>query len=452
VSHSEQELADRLDQVGRMPYGRGQVAAVEELLRHVDAAGSDNLKYVTRLLATTAYQYGGEPAKAFVTFSWCLAAYDRGEGDPAQDHHLFWYFKWMVSSLTMFPEVPLDRTYGVLDDMERRYRLAGHTLNPVHQHRRLVAQHVGDRETAAEQYRLWCATPRGAMADCVGCEPTAKVAYLAWEGRHEDAVALALPVLDGQLTCVEQPHSILTELLVPYLRTGRLAEAADAHRTAYRAIQGNRAELTAVADHVGFCTRTGNHARALELVERHLSWLAEPPTPFSDMRFSAVAAGALGRIADAGHSGLTVRRGSDEIGVAELRDELTERARALAARFDARNGTDKISREVADDLAAEPLVDHLPLSGTARKAAARPAPEQPKVELPDSPEELADLADAQWSKADIDEALATWRRFDEVCPEPEGTLLARRLNALGVRGSLEIFVGVVGIEPTTSTV
>jgi tetratricopeptide (TPR) repeat protein len=432
VTYSEEELADRLDQVGRMPYGRGQVAAVEELLRHVDAAGSDNLKYVTRLLATTAYQYGGEPAKAFVTFSWCLAAYDRGEGDPAQDHHLFWYFKWMVSSLTMFPEVPLDRTYGVLDDMERRYRLAGHTLNPVHQHRRLVAQHVGDRETAAEQYRLWCATPRGAMADCIGCEPTAKVAYLTWEGRHEDAVALALPVLDGQLTCVEQPHSILTELLVPYLRTGRLTEAADAHRTAYRAVQGNRAELTAVADHVGFCTRTGNHARALELVERHLSWLEEPPTPFSDMRFSAVAAGALGRIADAGHSGLTVRRGSDEIGVAELRDELTERARALAARFDTRNGTDEISRNVADDLAAEPLVDHLPLSGTARKAAARPTPEPPKVELPDSPSELADLAETQWSKADIDEALATWNRFDEVCPEPAGTLLARRLNALGV--------------------
>lgn len=429
---SEQDLDDRLDQVARMPYGRGQVAAVEELMRHVDAAGSDRLRYVTRLLATTAYQYGGEPAKAFVTFSWCLAAYDRGEGDPAQDHHLFWYFKWMVSSLTMFPEVPLDRTFGVLDDMERRYRLAGHSMNPVHQHRLVVAQHIGDRETAAEQYRLWCATPRGAMADCVGCEPSSKVSYLSWQDRDEEAVALALPVLDGQMTCVEQPHSILTRLLVPYLRTGRLVEAADAHRTAYRAIQSNRAELMDAAEHISFCTVTGNHARALELVERHLPWLAEAPTPYSDMRFSAIAAGALGRVADAGHSGLTVRRGSDEIGVSELLDELTERALALAARFDARNGTGEISRVVAEDLAAEPLVEHLPLSGPARKAAARPAPQPPRAELPDSPEELAELAEAQWSRADIDESFATWRRFDELCPEPTGELLARRLNALGV--------------------
>ncbi|MFI9380651.1 hypothetical protein [Kutzneria sp. NPDC052558] len=428
---NEQELEDRLDQVGRMPYGRGQVAAVEELLRHVDAAGSDRLKYVTRLLATTAYQYGGEPAKAFVTFSWCLAAYDRGEGDPGQDHHLFWYFKWMVSSLTMFPEVPLDRTFGVLDDMERRYRLAGHSMNPVHQYRRLVAQHIGDRETAAEQYRLWCAAPRGAMADCIGCEPTAKVSYLNWQGAHEDAVALALPVLDGQLTCVEQPQAILTELLMPYLRTGRTAEAADAHRGAYRAIQGNRAELISVADHVAFCSRTGNHARALELVERHLGWLKDPPTPFAELRFSAVAAGALGRIADAGHSDLTVRRGSDEIGVARLRDELTERALALAARFDTRNGTGEVGRLTAEMLAAEPLVEHLPLSGPARKAAARPAPEPPKAELPDSPEELAELAESQWSRSDVAESLATWARFDEVCADTAGTLLARRLNALG---------------------
>ncbi|MFC0437201.1 hypothetical protein [Kutzneria buriramensis] len=431
MSFSEDELADRLDQVGRMPYGRGQVAAVEELLRHVDASGIDRLKYVTRLLATTAYQYGGEPAKAFVTFSWCLAAYDRGEGDPSQDHHLFWYFKWMVNSLTKFPEVPLDRTYGVLNDMERRYRLAGHSMNPVHQYRSSVAQHIGDRETAAEQYRLWCATPRGAMADCVGCEPSSKVAYLAWQERHEDAVALALPVLAGELTCVEQPQGILTGLLIPYLRTGRLAEAADAHRTAYRAIQANRADLHEVADHVTFCTRTGNHARALELVERHLPWLDEPPTPLAEMWFSAAAAGALDRVADAGHAGLTVRRGSDEIGVTELRDELTERARALSARFDARNGTGEIGRLIGEVLAAEPIVEHLPLSGPARKAAARPVPAPPKVELPASAEELVELAERQWARLDIAEAFATWAHFDETFPDAGGALLARRLYALG---------------------
>ncbi|HEU5110350.1 MAG TPA: hypothetical protein VFT95_17560, partial [Micromonosporaceae bacterium] len=281
------QLWERLEAASRMPFGRGQIAAVEEVIRHADALGEEETQYAARILATHAYTYGAEPAKAFVTFSWCLAAYDRGAGLPRYDQELYWYFKWMVSALTKFPEVPLARTFAALDEMERRYRLAGHTMNPVHQYRTVVAMHVGDLDTAREQYRLWCAAPRGEMSDCVGCEPSDKVRYLSQAGRDEEAVALALPVLGGELSCVEQPQSILTALLLPYLRTGRLEEAVDAHRQAYRAIRHNRGELGMVADHIAFCAYTGNTARGLELVERHLGWLDEPRDPMADMHFSA---------------------------------------------------------------------------------------------------------------------------------------------------------------------
>ena len=92
------------------------------------------------MTATEAYQRGGEPARAFVTFAWCLAEYDR-HPDRYQDWYslLLWYFKYVVPSLTTFPEVPLDRTYAVLDDMQRRYQAGGHSLHAVYQYRWLVA-------------------------------------------------------------------------------------------------------------------------------------------------------------------------------------------------------------------------------------------------------------------------------------------------------------------------
>ncbi|HEV2781567.1 MAG TPA: hypothetical protein VGX25_19460, partial [Actinophytocola sp.] len=428
MSLGEAELGERLSAAWRMPYGRGQIAAVEDVIRHADAGGFADLRYAARMLATQAYTFGGEPAKAFVTFSWCLAAYDRGEAGDDVDHDLYWQFKWVVNALTKFPEVPLERAHSALDDMERRYKLAGHTMNPVHQHREVVAQHIGDVATAEEQYRLWCAAPRGDMSDCIGCEPTAKVRHLAWRGRHEDAVALALPVLGGTLTCVEQPQAILTELLLPYLHTGRLEEAAAAHREAYRAIQASRGELGMVADHVAFCARTGNEARGLELVERHLGWLDEPPTPLADMYFSASAALVLGRVADAGHADLVLRRHDAEISAGALRDELTARALALAERFDARNGTAEQGNTIQALLAAEPIVEHLPLSGPARRAGSRSAAATPAPSL-STPDELADLA-LRESRLHNDGAVAAaWRRFDEVCPEPSGALLARRLDA-----------------------
>lgn len=424
MNQSEEQLGERLSAAWGMPYGRGQIAAVEDVIRHADAQNFAELQYASRMLATQAYTFGGEPAKSFVTFSWCLAAHDRGDADPGFDHELYWQFKWMGNALTKFPEVPLARTYAALDDMERRYRLGGHSMNPVHQYRSIVAQHIGDVAGADEQYRLWCVAPRGEMSDCIGCEPTSKVHYLSWRGHDEDAVALALPVLGGHMTCVEQPQSILTELLVPYLRTGRLTEAAAAHRQAYRAIQSNRAELSLISHHVAFCAYTGNEARGLELVERHVGWLEEPPDPLSDMHFSAACALVLRMVADAGHADAPVR----DTTVAALRDELTERALALAERFDARNGTPALGDAIRQRLAAEPIVDHLPLSGPARQAHRRTV-SVPVDELPESPAELADLALREARLRNEHAAKAVWRRFDEVCPEPPPALLARRLDA-----------------------
>lgn len=426
---NEDELRERLWNAGNLPFGRGQIAVVEDVVRHADALGAKDLQFAARMRATHAYTYGGEPSKSFVTFSWCLDAYDRGEVkiEGEDVYTLLWHFKWMVNALTKFPEVPLDRTYAVLDDMERRYRLAGESLNAVHQYRQQVAAHIGDVETAREQYRLWCAAPRGELSDCVGCEPTAKVNHLRWLGQDEEAVALGLNVLSGELTCIEQPHSMLTSLLPPYLRTGRLEEAAAAHRQGYRALQANRAELEYVGDHIAFCGLTGNQARALELIERHLPWLDEAPSPWADMRFSASCAFVLEQVSQGGGRHLPV---ADE-SVGALAAELRMRALDLAERFDARNGTDTQGAAIKDLLDAEPVTDHLPLSGPARRAAAQqPAPTLPP--LPESPQELADLALLQGRLGNLAAEQAAWARFDEVCPEPQGLLLAQRLAARAI--------------------
>lgn len=439
---TEDQLWDKLFASERLPYGRARTAEVEQVIRHADAQDLQMLRYTARIFSIEAYGHGGEPGKAFVPFAWCVAAYDRGENDPRADYHLFWSFKAIVARMTAFPEISLEQTMAVLDDMERRYRRAGHTMNPVHQHRELVARHVGDRAGATEQYRLWCASPRGEMSDCIGCEPSSKVEHLSWIGRYEEAVAVAQPVLGGEFTCVEQPQVILTDLLVPYLHTGRPTEAAQAHRRAYRAFQHDRAALGLAAQHVTFCGLTGNHARGLELVERHLGWLDEAPTPATDKDFSAAAAFVLGLVAQAGHADAVVRRPAfqdreaTEPTVAALHEELAARALTLAHRFDARNGTTEQSDQVRATLGVEPLVDFLPLSGPARAATGQPTPSPVRARYPDSPQELADLAEHDLWLNDDDSTAAAWRRFDEVCPDPAPALRARRLTGQGALAAI----------------
>jgi cellulose synthase operon protein C len=410
---TEEELWAWLREAKQMPYGPAQIALAEQVIRGADAGRLADLMFGARMFARSAYALGGEPAKSFAAFAWCLAEYDRDPGrwTAADNNQLLWDFKGVIWAMTTFPEVPLDRIYAVLDDMERRYRTGGHSMHAVYACRHEVAVHLGDAAAADEWYARWCAAPRDKLSNCAGCDPTSKVEHLAARGRDEEAVAVAGPVLAGRLSCVQQPQGILTVLLLPYLRTGRLAEAVDAHRRAYRLLRPHVRNLEWIGDHVQFCALTGNEALGLEIVQRHLDWIERPPSPYAAMRFASAAALVLRRLTGSGHGGLTVSRRCGQTTVRRLADELAESATAFAARFDQRSGTSFHSGWVAARLAAEPLVEHLPLSPTAtRPALRRPAAADVP---PGSPGELLDRAERLARTDRLGEARAVWRAFDE---------------------------------------
>ncbi len=477
MTYSEDQLWDLYQQAFEMPYGAAQIALVEQVIAHADALHLTGLSYEARMLGTSAYVYGGEPAKSFVTFSWCLAEFDRDAVTYGRSvHTLLWHFKYMVSGLTRFPEVSLERTRGVLDDMERRWREGGHSLHAVYAHRHFLARHVGDVAEAEEWYGKWITAPRDDLSDCVGCDPTSKAWWLALQRRDEEAVALAEGVLSGRLTCSEQPQGMLTTLLRPYLRTGRLEQARDAHRRAYRLHRPHLADLADIAYHIEFCAITSNEARGVEILERHLGWLDRAPSPHAAMWFGAAGALVLRRAADRGRDSLRVHRpahgdrAAADVEADTLAAELTELALDMASRFDARNGTDYQSGLIRELLAEEPLVDHLPLSPTASPslmspslmppsrvspahggpasaaaamptsvAGAAPATAIPPVPETASPDELLDLADDHLKRGRRADAFAAWHAFDDRYAGWDLTILqrGRRADGHGVEAAFD---------------
>lgn len=392
-----EELWGALQEARHLPYGAAQIALVEQVLRHVDGAGDPALAFYTRLFGTTAYHYGGESVKSFATFSWCVADFDRNP-QPYHErwtHNLLWLFKTMTSALTKFPEIPLARTTAVLDDMERRYRETGHGMQPVYKHRYLVAWHIGAMEEAESWFEKWRTAPRDKLSDCAGCDPTTMVIHLNSRELYDEAVELAAPVLAGELNCNEQPQSILSELMVSYLMSGRLDEAADAHRRSYLLERGNLADLSGIGDHILFCARTGNEARGLEILQRHIDWLDRAPTPAAAMDFAAASVPLLRRLVVLGHGDTTIRRADrEDVTAAALADELTAFATGLAARFDARNGTGHQGKLVAETLGSEPYENTLSLSPTARRPQA-PLRTPQAAETPRIADIPADLTEAE---------------------------------------------------------
>ena len=197
--------------------------------------------------AISDFHHGGDPTRAFLAFSWCLVGLRPAtrswsvRGDHA--HTLLWDFKWIVWALPQFPEIPLDRTLAVLDDMQRRYQLAGHSLHAVHQHRWLVAHHVGDIGRRARGYDRMLTAAAGRDVRLRRLR-TRRVRC----GISPASAGTRRPSPSASRSCAaaaaEQPQWMLTELLLPYLHTGRFDQARRcAPRTATARMRDDRHHL-----------------------------------------------------------------------------------------------------------------------------------------------------------------------------------------------------------------
>jgi len=447
-----EDLQHALWQAEGLPQGKARSRALEAVAQRADGVDLD-ASFAARIELAHSYVMGGERRKMLVPFAWCVAEMDK---DPARfaefEHHLLWAFKYVPSTLVRFPEVSLEMTRSTLEDMERRFRIAGKSQHAVHSSKHMVARHVGDEEVAAEEFRLWLAAPRDDVSDCLGCDPSSQVEYLAGRGRHDEAVALARPVLSGVMTCSEQPQEMQALALQSFVAEGLLEEAAQSHRAGYRRHRGRARHLGPIACHVRFCALTGNEARALEIVDTHLPLIDDADSTLVRMEFAAAASRALSGIARQ-DADLTVRTRDGRVEVGQAAADLAELATTLSEQFDARNGTSHQGDVIRDLLDEEQWAEFVPLSQTAERAhrarqrmkARREAEsagrrsdrEEPGLpEIADVPDdELLEAAEQAWSSRRPDRAAALWDAYDAAVPADRRTGLdvARMSESAGLR-------------------
>ncbi|MDF2992544.1 MAG: hypothetical protein K0S37_3058 [Microbacterium sp.] len=351
------------DEIDRTPWGPQERALVAEAVARAQDSGDPRLEYEARLRQTSSANMIGDTDLMLTSFAWCLAQHDAdperfpAELEPAGD--LLWQYKWMAGALRGSPEFASEQIDAVLDDMEQHYRRAGVGLSGALMARFEDAWAAGRIEEAATLRERLEATPRDEYSHCDACVRSQFAGFFAETGREDEAIRLVEEMIEGGFTCGEEPERALALALLPLLRAGRFDDARTFHTRSYRLARENPDNLTIIADHVIFCTVTGNEARALSLVEKHLRWVAHDGLNAEAHREALAAfALALDAVTRVGH-GDTPVRGSDATELAPLfgtREEpLTasalaalcwQRAEEIAAAFDRRNGTDAHARRL----------------------------------------------------------------------------------------------------------
>ncbi|MFB9838385.1 hypothetical protein, partial [Actinoallomurus acaciae] len=421
MSRTEAELAAMLDQARQMSYGEAQTALMEDVVRHADAGGLHRLAFAARRDLANAYSVGRQWDKAFPLFSRCLSEYDArpGEFGPEADYALRDWYAHIAQSMAEFPEIGLAQIYGAFEDMERRFRAGGHNLRKVHDARRWVAQLAGDWPEEERCYRQWKAAG-GPNPDSVW-DFEAEIERLVLRGDDasaERALAMAGPVLAGEVTFIEPPAPIQCLMLVPLARAGRFEEAAKAFHRARRAMYQDVYRFEYGGMKVEFCALTGNEDTGLSALREHLGGYPTLNRPNGKMEFATAGAVLLRRLVEAGRGEETIRAAGSDLTwtVARLHQEMDGTARELAARFDRRNGTTNQGDRIRARLAAAPVTGFLPLTPTARKPP-RPAP----IPAGTPPESLLDQAERHERREEHTEA----RRCLDAIGAPPPHLAAR---------------------------
>ncbi|WP_420035731.1 tetratricopeptide repeat protein [Streptomyces sp. cg28] len=358
------------------PEGPARGARAEQLL-----AGAEKLSETLAVIEALGHQlqmynYSSEKDKMFVPFARLLRMWDEHpeEFDAYEAHSLHWVFKWMSGGMLNQPHIPLASMEKWLGEMEHRYRVAGHSERAVRMSEFYVADHVGDEERATRAYEAWLAADRDEMADCHACELNGQGVRQSDLRDDERALELWRPVLEGEHTCAHEPHATLAASLLPLLRLGRPEEARANHLRGYRLVRQMESMRGAFASHVEFCALTGNEARAIELLAERPAYFTDSGNPDGLMDFLSVTALVMDRLVLLGLGEQSVPGPSERAwSAAELAVHARVEALSLAARFDERNGTDRVGHRVRERMDQRPLLDRLPLGvRVVRPPAARP--------------------------------------------------------------------------------
>ncbi|MFD9451634.1 tetratricopeptide repeat protein [Streptomyces sp. NPDC059985] len=368
-----EEIRQALYENHGVPQGAARNAQAEALTAAAEACGDPDVFRQALITQIDAYEYSSERSRMVVPFARLLQEYDRDPGafDASDAHSLFWRFKWVSGQIISTPDVPIAAVTGYLDDMEKRYRIAGYGERAVRQSEYFLADAIGDDERAERAMARWRAADRDAMSDCHACETNSQGSY--WAGKGEDAKAIEVwePVLNGGQTCMEEPHRVLARSLRPLLRLGRTDDARAHHLRGYRMARGKEGLLRAIGQHIEFCALTGNEARGVEILAEHGTHLRPLADVETQMDFYGGVLVLLRRLSELGHGAdPTVPFGGAARTVDELHGILHAEALHIAERFDVRNGTTRVSERFLIRIAQTPLVDVLPLG--VRSAALPP--------------------------------------------------------------------------------
>lgn len=353
---SPDAVIDRLlAEAADLPEGPAKVDLIAEAARVADVHGDARRGFAVRKELLSAALDGGQPDQLTVAFTWCLAQSD-ADPDAVPPDEILWQYRWVVSNLPQFPQVPRAQIEDAIADMTRRYREAGSTMRAVHLLRVNVGIKLKEPGLATAALDAFRRCPRDRWSDNPRTEQSFLVDYLTFVGRDQDAVDHCPQVLAGRVDSAHFFGGDSAQLLAPLLNLGRAADAARVQRSGYRYVARRHRYLDMVGLHIECLARLDHFPAAAKAFEENARLALDTKQVMDRFDFFWGALVLVERMRRRGHEARFRLPKELPADAGDLAAWLRTDAGGLAERFDARNGNTYFADrlKLVDDLAARP--------------------------------------------------------------------------------------------------
>ena len=343
---STHEAAQKIAATRDLPYGSARTAAMEYITRTLEREGPESMLPEAYLNLVEAYVFGQPTPASFAVFSKLLRLYDAHPEhfDEFTARTLFWQFKWIIGDMTAYPQISKAQARELLDEMRRRYRLAGMGEMAPDRAEYMWAAHIGEDEAAETWRARWLAHGEDEM-DCGSCRQGGILRDHVTDGEFETAVRMGAPTED---LCNREPAASHRQLALAYLHLED-GEAAGRHllrAAAYR----DQYDPDDLGVEFEVLARGQNLQAAFDLLADHgkraLYLAGDPGDNRNFLRY--IVAGLAWALEDHGDmpTGLRPAGQVERATLRELYDWALAESRPLAQAFDRRAGNTRFSESL----------------------------------------------------------------------------------------------------------
>jgi tetratricopeptide (TPR) repeat protein len=241
--------------------------------------------------------FEGYHEKALPQFAWLLAQLDNNPDKIGKwnQHTILWSYKWLITNLPGYTNIPLEKILETFADMEKRFlAFDGDNLKAINYFKSKVYLSLGNLEEAKKYHDLYLKSKKAksgllGLSDCEACVLDNEVNFYLDRLDLDKAIEKGLYIIQNNKRCREVPLLTYSSLCMAYTNKEEYDIAEKYYKLGVKAFPFNENFIDTWSNYIYFLSKTKKFTNAIKLFNKSFHHLPKTLNQKKSLEFSAAS-------------------------------------------------------------------------------------------------------------------------------------------------------------------